>query len=384
VLLIVMARHKTHIAVVGAGIGGLALAHALVRCGFRVSLLEQAKTLSEIGAGISIWENGLHALEAIGLRVSVEAVGRSWNGYEIHRPGKPIVPRNNQILSLDGTNSPLIIKRGAMFGVLLNSLSSKVDILTAFKVKDISGHTLNAEDGRTLSADVIIGADGAHSRVRKELTAERPRFCNQICFRGLSRFEGSLPLMAAEVFDHEHHRFGYFPLPKNEIYWFDIVDSKTPIDQFENHRSHVESLSPIISKLVRETAIDSILCHPIEEMRPVTKVKDHIALIGDAAHPMQPSLGQGACLALEDAIVLAHSLKTHSDDIPKGLKTYLSKRKRRWVSYYKMCGQLGTGALDKGVRARKMAIAQMVHTPQWALSIFARRIFAFKQRSVNF
>lgn len=74
---------KTHIAIVGAGIGGVALANALDRCGFQVSLLEQAETLSEIGAGLSIWENGLHALEVLGLRGLVEAVGVVWPEYEL-------------------------------------------------------------------------------------------------------------------------------------------------------------------------------------------------------------------------------------------------------------------------------------------------------------
>ena len=115
-----------------------------------------------------------------------------------------------------------------------------------------------------------------------------------------------MPLKAAEVYDQNNHRFGYFQLPEDEIYWFDIVDSETPFAPFEDHQNEIKNLSPLIAELVEDTMSETILCHPIEEMRPVTNTHDYIALIGDAAHPMQPSLGQGACLALEDAIVLAN------------------------------------------------------------------------------
>ena len=368
-----------HIAIVGAGIGGLALAHALNRSGFRVSLLEQADTLSEIGAGLSLWENGLQALEAIALRSQVEIVGHPWSEYEIHRLGKPKVLRNNQILSRDGKTSPLMIKRGSLFGVLLNNVPTSVEIFTAFKVTEISGHKITAEDGRSLSADIIIGADGAHSQVRKQLSQETPRFCKQVCFRGMNPNVGDLSFKNAEDYSQQRHRFGYFRLPKDEAYWFDIVDSETPYAPFEKYRNEIENLSPLISGIVKGTPKETILCHPIEEMPPVTTGHDYIALIGDAAHPMQPSLGQGACLALEDAIVLAKCLEKYANDAPKALQTYVSKRRKRWVLYYKMCRQLGTGALDKGVRGRKMAIARMVHTPQWALSLFGSRIFEFRQ-----
>jgi len=266
-----------------------------------------------------------------------------------------------------------------LFGVLLDNLPQRVDIITAFKVIDISGHEITAEDGRTLLADIIIGADGAHSQVRKELTQESPRFCKQICFRAITTRHGKMPLKAAEVYDQNNHRFGYFQLPEDEIYWFDIVDSETPFAPFEDYQNDIKNLSPLIAEIVEDTKSETILCHPIEDMRPVTRAHDFIALIGDAAHPMQPSLGQGACLALEDAIVLANCLKKHADDTPKALRIYVSKRKKRWKLYYKMCQQLGTGTLDKGIAGRKMAIARIVHTPQWALSLFGRRIFKFKQ-----
>ncbi len=380
----VMTLSETHIAIVGSGIGGLAFAHAAYLCGFRVTVIEQAEILSEIGSGISIWENGLEALEAIGLRAEVETRGLAWPHYEMHRAGKSPIMRNNQILSRRGNVSPLIIKRGELFGALKDKLSQYINIFTSFKLDHIEGHTLRAQDGREIEADIIIGADGAHSRVRQELTDRVPRFCNQICFRGISPPQNGSPIRGAEVYDKHRHRFGYFPLPDNEVYWFDIVDSEIPRQSFEDFQTEIGGLSPRIAQLIHDTPDASILCHPIEEMKPVIAAHNHIALIGDAAHPMQPSLGQGACLALEDAIVLADCLKRHAPDYPKAIRAYISTRKGRWNSYYKMCRQLGTGALDKGDFGRKLAIARMAHTPNWALSLFGRKIFAFKQNDIRF
>jgi len=375
---------KTQIAIVGAGIGGLALAHALHKLDFKVTLLEQSPELSEIGSGISIWENGLQALASIGLRKAVEARGLAWPNYEIHRPGKRVILRNNTILSLDGQTAPLMVKRGALFRELLNALPSSIKILTGFKLHNISDSILKAEDSRSLSAELIIGADGAHSVVRRSLSNQTPQFRQQICFRGIASNVADGDWKAAEVYDERDHRFGYFRLPDNQVYWFDITDSEEPRKDFAALRANVKKLSPFIASLIKATPPDSILCHPIEDMTPVTKPHKSITLIGDAAHPMQPSLGQGACLALEDAIVLADCLGKDRQDFAKSIQSYLSLRKRRWKSYYAMCQQLGTGSLDKGVWGRRLALMRMVHTPDWSLSLFGRHIFSFKHRNITF
>ena len=375
---------QTQIAIVGAGIGGLALAHAVHKLGFKVTLLEQSTELSEIGSGISIWENGLQALTSIGLRKAVEARGLAWSNYEIHRPGKRVILRNNTLLSLDGQTAPLMVKRGALFGELLNALPSSIKILTGFKLLNISDNILTAEDGRSLSAELIIGADGAHSVVRRSLSAKTPQFRQQICFRGITSNVADCDWNAAEVYDERDHRFGYFRLPDNQVYWFDITDSEQPQRDFAAHRASVKNLSPFIASLIEATPPASILCHPIEDMTPVTKLHKSITLIGDAAHPMQPSLGQGACLALEDAVVLADCLRKSRQDYAKAIQTYMSLRTRRWKFYYTMCQQLGTGTLDKGLWGRRLALMRMVHTPDWSLSLFGRHIFSFKHRNITF
>lgn len=368
-----------HIAIVGGGIGGLALAHSLHQHGFRTTLLEQASDWSEIGSGIGIWENGLEALAVIGLREAVEARGLSWAHYEIHRVGKKPCLKDNRVLSRDGKTPPLMIKRGALFGVLKDALPSDTQTLTGFKVKDLDGHMLIAEDGRELSADVIIGADGAKSVVRQQLSNDAPQFRKQICFRGIASGVSGAAWNGAEIYDRTAHRVGYFRLPDNEVYWFDIVDSEKEHDVFGKFEKELKALRPRLADIIDKTPTSSILCHPISDMRPVTIPHDYINLIGDAAHPMQPSLGQGACLALEDAVVLADCLAMNAQAPEKAIKAYISKRKKRWELYYKLCQQLGTSALDKGMFGRHMAIFRMVHTPQWSLSMFGRKIFAFKR-----
>lgn len=369
---------QKHIAIVGAGIGGLALAHALHRYGFSITLVEQADTLSEVGSGIGIWENGLEALGAIGLRQSVEARGLPWSKYEILRSNKSARVKDTRILSKDGTTAPLMIKRGHLFGVLKDALPQSINLITGFKVRHLNEHVLKAEDGRQVTADVIIGADGADSIIRTQLTAKTPKFRHQICFRGIASNVGE-NLTAAEVYDSRVHRIGYFRLPENQTYWFDIMDSETPNADFSSVETDLKLIHPNLGELIDKTPRNTILCHPITDMPPVTMAHKYIALIGDAAHPIQPSLGQGACLALEDAVVLADCLGRHRADPETAITDYLSKRKKRWKLYYKLSQQLGTGARDKGLLGRQLAILRMVYTPSWVLSAFARRLFEFKQ-----
>jgi len=369
---------QQHIAIVGAGIGGLALAHALLRHGFSITLVEQADTLSEVGSGIGIWENGLEALDVIGLRQSVEARGLPWSKYEIHRPNKRASIKDTRILSKDGTIAPLMIKRGHLFGVLKDALPQSINLLTGFKLQNLIGHVLKAEDGRQVTADIIIGADGTGSIVRKQLTDKTPKFRHQICFRGIASNIGE-NLMAAEIYDSRAHRIGYFRLPENQTYWFDIMDSETPNGDFSSVETDLKLIHPNLVELIDKTPLNTILCHPITDMPPVTIAHRYITLIGDAAHPIQPSLGQGACLALEDAVVLADCLGRHRADPETAINDYLSKRKKRWKLYYKLCQQLGTGALDKGLLGRQLAILRMIYTPSWSLSAFGRRMFEFRR-----
>lgn len=286
-----MTLSHLHIAIVGAGIGGLALARALGLSGARVTVLERAATLGEVGAGLSVWENGLHALEAIGLRGAAEAAGRAWPVYEIHRPGRPAILRDNGALSLRGDVSPLMMHRGALFGLLRDALPPGVAVVPSFALARIEEGRAVATDGRTVAADLIVGADGEGSVVRGHLTDAVPRFRRQVCYRGIVPLRGETAPVPAEVFGTRHHRAGFFPLPGDALYWFALVDGETADMPFEAARDGILALGPLAERFVGATPAGAVIASPIRDMPPVTAVHGHIALIGDAAHPMQPSLG---------------------------------------------------------------------------------------------
>lgn len=315
---------KARIAVVGAGMGGLAAAVALTRKGHEVLVHEQAPALAEVGAGMHLTPNGTRILERWGLGEGLGAHGvrpvamevREWAG------GATLMrqPMGEQWLAEFG--APYYTIHRADLHALLAGLLPPGTVRTGHRLKRFSddGHAVRLEfaDGATEEADVLIGADGVHSAVRRTLHGpDTPVFSGQSAFRGLvARADvPGLPGDTLLVWAGPHARMLAYPvrggayltfvgiLPGTEARlesWSALGDLDALAGAFNGWNTEVKSLVAAVRETRRWALYDR---EPLGRW-----ARGPVTLLGDAAHPMLPHHGQGVSQAVEDAAVLAHFL----------------------------------------------------------------------------
>ena len=326
--------------VIGAGIGGLTAAIALRRAGFDVEVFERATELREIGAGLSIWKNALVALDEIGLGDRVRAFAvptrdaalRTWDGHVL------VAPTDSVLLGRLGEFG-VVIHRGRLQQVLVEACGlHRIRLGKACESFDETptGVTVRFADGSSATGDALIGADGLHSKVRAELHgASAPRYSGYTCWRGVVEFDHAR-LAPGESWGRGA-RFGHVGMADGQVYWFATETAPPGGRGRDGEKAELRRLfrgwHEPIEALIEATDEAWILRNDISD-RPVlrTWARGRVTLVGDAAHPMTPNLGQGACQAIEDAIVLAREL-TGTPDVPSALRAYEARRIRRtnWI-----------------------------------------------------
>jgi 2-polyprenyl-6-methoxyphenol hydroxylase-like FAD-dependent oxidoreductase len=337
--------------IVGAGIGGLAAAIGLRRAGWRVRVLERAAELGEVGAGISLWSNALRALAELGVGQSIRAHGTMQGEGGLRTPGGRWLSRSTGAALRDREEvSILLVHRAELHRELLAALPPDV-LVPGATVTDVrqdndsaTVHYVLDGDGHELSADVVIGADGLHSRTRQAVwpSAPKARYAGFTAWRGVTDKPFELATQSetwgrgAEV--------GLTQLVDGRVYWF-ATGNEPEGTVFPDE--HAEVLARFggwhepIGEIIRATAPESVLRHDIyQQPRPLPScASGRVALLGDAAHAMTPNLGQGACLALEDAVVLSAELV--DDDVPAALRRYDAVRRPRAQRLSAMSDRMG-------------------------------------------
>ncbi|MNH98033.1 FAD-dependent urate hydroxylase [compost metagenome] len=311
--------------VIGAGIGGLSAAIALQREGWQVEVAEQAPELRGEGAGIVLAANAIKALRKLGLTDKVQLLGAPVGKAEIRTwDGKPLteVPTSKQA-KLYGTPSYLI-HREALHSLLYRQLAPTTSVQFNKKLigweQDDNQVTAFFEDGSQATGDVLIGADGIHSSVRE-----------QILGNTLLRYSGYTAIRGISLFNDERYdghigggfeawgpgkRFGYSNLGQGRIFWFGAINSPAGSHLPKGERKqaalhHFQGWYDPIEAVITAAEEASILAHDIYDGKPATSwSKGRVTLLGDAAHPMMPNLGQGGAQAMEDAVVLGQCLST--------------------------------------------------------------------------
>ena len=334
------------IIIVGGGIGGLATAVALQHVGITATVYERTPEIREVGAGLTIWSNAMKALRRIGLENDALKLGSTLRHIHTYSPkGNLLSSMDFDSVSRSCDADSICIHRADLQRLLARQLNP-AQIVTGHECVGVNTdsfpHQVCFADGSTVEGHVIIGADGLHSAIRRSLLGlEKPRYAGYYCYRAIA--EG------VELPDEEAHfcmlhglQVGFFPFGRpGQTYWFvcpNAPQGQSRTDGTFNHREVLaalqDDLPPHLGNIIARTPMEHIIIGDIADRPPEKKWGTKgVTLLGDAAHPTTPNLGQGACMAIEDAIVLAEQLSEHSDPV-KGLRHYEQIRYQRttWIT----------------------------------------------------
>lgn len=333
-----------HVAVVGGGIGGLAAANALRHRGISVAVYEQAGKLGEVGAGVFIYPNSLRQLERIGLGEPLARVGaKVGSGSEYYRMDGSVV---GKILTTDSTgwSGMYGMHRADLLKVLADALPSSA-VHTGHRCvgfsQDEKGAHLEFENGNVAHADAVIAADGINSVLQKYVVEPAaPEYSGFRAYRGLLSTD-KLPQWrpeAHQVWMGDGKHFMVFPVRRGELVNYvgfvptsnETVESWSAVGDRNELAASFTGWDPRVTELLSK--VETCFWWGLYDRKPLANwVNGRLTLLGDAAHPMLPHLGQGANQAIEDGTALAVLLQNcgKSGDIEGALKKYEALRRPR-------------------------------------------------------
>lgn len=364
---------QTDVLIVGAGIGGLTLAHALLRCGKTVRVLETATALESVGAGIQIPPNAMNVLRALGLESTVMERAFQPTAIEARmgQSGRPVFEIPLADVSIKRWGAPYLhIHRADYISALSDSLPDGVLQLntrvTGYET-DAGGVSVTLADGTTMRSDYLVGADGIRSSIREQMLGpDAPQFTGNMAWRAVVAIERLGNLVpnptACAWFGPGRHAVTYRLGAQGEFVNFVGV-----VEQ-DNWQEEGWSISgdkadtlkdfdawhPVIRNIIENA--DSLHRWALFDRAPLDHwVDGRVALMGDAAHPMLPFLAQGAAMAVEDAWVLADVISTGHD-----LLAYQAARLSR-TSKVQAASRANMGLFHKSTLPSQL----MTYGPMW-------------------
>ncbi|NBE83703.1 FAD-dependent oxidoreductase [Micromonospora rubida] len=368
--------------VVGAGIGGLAVAGALARSGWQVTLLERADRVRPDPTAVVLWPNGVRALRALGLGAGLDAIATPLPDGGIRRPdGHWLV----QPRPTPADRMPVVVHQEDLHDALIAGLGERVELRTGVTVRTVRaepGERPSVGDGRQrFEADLVIGADGTDSEIRRQLAPEAG-----VVSSGCAAWRAVIPWYRAPRLPADQpvggetlgagYRFVAASLgergssggsSRGGIYWVATAAGaprpESPETQLALLRRWYAGWPAPIGELLDATDPADVVQQEIRELRPLPRAYGFpagpggVVLLGDAAHAMPPHLGQGACLAFEDAATLASLLREAR--LPDAVATYDRLRRPRAATVVRQTRRMSAVLQARGrlaLRARDAAL----------------------------
>jgi salicylate hydroxylase len=352
-----MAKARLKIVIVGGGISGLFTAKALTSAGFEVAVYEQAPALGEVGAGVYLTPNSVRHLERLGLLGEVERWGARVGpkSHFFRNDGSPIAPV--RVTDLSGWNATFGMHRADLVEFLAKSLPPGVIHcghrgIGFEQTADVARVTF--ENGKTAEGDIVIATDGIHSELQKFVVPPaKPVFHGTIAYRGLVPLERypDWPMDRWQMWLGPSKHFLVFPVRHGTIInYVGFVPADAAMKESwslpgdpDALRAEFKGWDPRIEDLLKH--VDHTFRWGLYDREPLpTWTKGRLTLLGDAAHPMLPHLGQGANQSIEDGMALM-TILSHADraSAPQALIAYEKLRRER-------VAEVQRGARQNGLR----------------------------------
>jgi salicylate hydroxylase len=372
------------IAIVGGGIGGLSAALSLLRAGFDVHVYEQVPALREVGAGIVLTPNATRILHGLGLRKNLESLGvppeavrqRRWEDGStlLLAPVRKLVGVGGEPLFFTSHRADIQTMLGNALPAERLHLSHR---LAGFN-DDGGKITLRFADGAEATADIVVGADGIHSVVRRQLFGdERPQFTGCVAYRGLVAFEEVADLdlpMEDQLWLGPGTHFVHYPVSNGRLVNFICLvdregwskESWTEPGDPADLRATYAAWHPQVRGLVG--AVKEIFVWGLFDRPPLPRwSQGRVTMLGDACHPMLPFLAQGAAQAIEDGATLAAVL-SRTDDPVQALARYEELRKPRTAAIQAVArGNKTRNHLPDGPEQQARDAAMTSGAAQWSI-----------------
>lgn len=359
-------RRTPSAAVVGAGIAGLATALALRRTGWSVTVHERTATLQALGAGLVLAPNAVHALDALGVGAAVRTRATPVVASALRRPDGRALARLDAAALAARLGAPLLgIERGALHALLAEALGT--DAVRC-------GSPVDDAASLTATHDLVVAADGLRSPTRTAgwPRAAAPAYAGYTAWRAVVRTDS--PVTEVSETWGRRERFGVVPVGTGSVYLFatatvaaggHAADGTAELAELRRRFGRWHSPVPALLDAVDPATVLRHDVHALPRV-PASFHRGTVALVGDAAHGMEPNLGQGAGLALEDAVTLAH-LVAGGEPVERALARYTAARRARASRLVRTSADLGrltqhTGRIggtlrDAAVRLTPAAVA---------------------------